>query len=159
MLIRLLADRDGRHARTDQPVAHDLDRQQGQRVGAAEQPDPLGALFVKPAGYYLPGSCVRPANDEVAAVTRRVPKTSPPRIFAMVSRQGTPLGEPNLRDTQGPAFEVRASLSPGGVRVVVNVPRLLIRCERLARRQSLLLLLLLRSGGSSISLECSPRRV
>lgn len=86
--VACLCPRCGRGDLLSQRGARELD------LGPSRQPDPLGALFVKPAGFYLPGSCVRPANDEVAAVTRRVPKADPPRIFAMVSRQGTPWASP-----------------------------------------------------------------
>ena len=44
-----------------------------------------------------------------------------------MATQGMPLGEPTWRDTQDPAHEVKASLPPGDVRVVVNVRRLLSR--------------------------------
>lgn len=120
--VACLSPRLGRGGLLSQQVARDL------YLGPDQSPDPLGALFVKHVGFYPPGSYVRLANEEVAVVTRRGPKANTPRVFSIVGRQGMPLGEPTLRDTQNPAFEVKASLSPGDVRVAVNVPRLLSRC-------------------------------
>ena len=119
--VACLSPRPGRGGLLAQQVAREL------YLGPDQRPDPLGALFVKHVGFYPPGSYVRLANEEVAVVTRRGPKANTPRVFSIVGRQGMPLGEPTLRDTQDPAFEVKASLSPGDVRVVVNVPRLLTR--------------------------------
>lgn len=70
---------------------------------------------------------MRLANGEVAVVARRGAKANAPQVFSIVGRQGMPLGEPTLRDTQDPAFEIKAGLTPGDVRVVVNVTRLLSR--------------------------------
>ncbi len=116
-----ISPRQGRGGLLSQQVAREL------YLGPDQQPDALGALFVKHIGFYPPGSYVRLASGEVAVVTRRGAKANAPQVFSIVGKQGMPLGEPTLRDPQDPAHEIRASLPPGDVRVVVNVPRLLSR--------------------------------
>jgi HD-GYP domain-containing protein (c-di-GMP phosphodiesterase class II) len=119
--VACISPRQGRGGLLSQQVAREL------YLGPDQRPDALGALFVKHIGFYPPGSYVRLASGEVAVVTRRGAKANAPQVFAIVGRQGMPLGEPTWRDTQDPAHEIRASLPPGDVRVVVNVPRLLSR--------------------------------
>lgn len=119
--VACLSPRTGRGGLSSQQVAREL------YLGPGQQPDPLGALFVKHIGFYPPGSYVRLASGELGVVARRGMKANAPRVFAIVGRQGLPLGEPALRDTQEPAHEVRASVLPDEVKVVVNVPRLLAR--------------------------------
>ncbi len=119
--VACISPRQGRGGLLSQQVAREL------YLGPDQQPDALGALFVKHIGFYPPGSYVRLASGEVAVVTRRGAKANAPQVFAIVGRQGMPLGEPTWRDTQDPAHEIRASLPPGDVRVMVNVPRLLSR--------------------------------
>ncbi len=116
-----ISPRQGRGGLLSQQVAREL------YLGPDQQPDALGALFVKHIGFYPPGSYVRLASGEVAVVTRRGAKANAPQVFSIVGKQGMPLGEPTLRDPQDPTHEIRASLPPGDVRVVVNVPRLLSR--------------------------------
>ncbi|QHE85691.1 HD-GYP domain-containing protein [Hydrogenophaga sp. BPS33] len=117
--VARLSPREGRGGLQSQQLAREL------FMGADQRPDPLGALFVKHVGIYPPGSYVRLANDEVAVVVRRGVKANAPQVFAIVGRQGMPLGEPTWRDTQDPNHEIKAGLTPSDVRVVVNVPRLL----------------------------------
>ena len=119
--VACISPRQGRGGLLSQQVAREL------YLGPDHQPDALGALFVKHIGFYPPGSYVRLASGEVAVVTRRGTKANAPQVFSIVGRQGMPLGEPTLRDTLDPAHEVKASLPPGEVRVMVNVPRLLSR--------------------------------
>lgn len=117
--VARLSPREGRGGLQSQQLAREL------FMGADHQPDALGALFVKHVGIYPPGSYVRLANGEVAVVVRRGAKANAPQVMSIVGRQGLPLGEPTPRDTQSAACEVKAGLTPGDVRVVVNVPRLL----------------------------------
>ena len=119
--VACISPRQGRGGLLSQQVAREL------YLGPDQQPDALGALFIKHIGFYPPGSYVRLASGEVAVVTRRGAKANAPQVFSIVGKQGMPLGEPTLRDPQDPAHEIRASLPPGDVRVVVNVPRLLSR--------------------------------
>jgi len=119
--VACISPRKSRGALLSQQVAREL------YLGVDQQPDPLGALFVKNIGFYPPGSYVRLASGELAVVARRGAKANAPTVFAIVGRQGLPLGEPALRDTADPAFEVKASLVPGDVKVTVSVARLLGR--------------------------------
>lgn len=119
--VASISPRKSRGGLLSQQVAREL------YLGADRTPDPMGALFIKNIGFYPPGSYVRLASDEVAVVARRGAKANAPAVFAIVGRQGLPLGEPTLRDTTDPAFEVKASLAPGDVKVVVGVAKLLAR--------------------------------
>lgn len=119
--VARLSPRQGRGGLLSQQVAREL------YLGPEGQPDPLGALFVKQIGFYPPGSYVRLASGELGVVARRGARAHAPLVFAIVGRQGLALGEPVLRDTQDPVFEIKASLAPGEVKVLVNVPRLIAR--------------------------------
>ena len=119
--VACISPRKSRGALLSQQVAREL------YLGPDQRPDPMGALFVKSIGFYPPGSYVRLASGEVAVVARRGAKANAPVVLAIVGRQGLPLGEPALRDTNDPAFEVKASLAPGDVKVTVSVAKLLGR--------------------------------
>ncbi|KRB98990.1 hypothetical protein ASE11_11760 [Hydrogenophaga sp. Root209] len=119
--VASISPRKSRGGLLSQQVAREL------YLGADLTPDPLGALFIKNIGFYPPGSYVHLASGEVGVVARRGAKANAPAVFAIVGRQGLPLGEPALRDTTDPAFEVKASLAPGDVKVVVSVAKLLAR--------------------------------
>ncbi|NIM41202.1 MAG: hypothetical protein GTN84_08865 [Hydrogenophaga sp.] len=120
--VACISPRKSRGALLSQQVAREL------YMGGHRAPDQLGALFVKSVGFYPPGSYVRLASDELGVVVRRGAKANEPKVFALVGRQGLPLGEPVLRDTADPAWAVKASLPPGEVKVIVNVERLIARC-------------------------------
>ena len=119
--VACISPRESRGALLSQQVARDL------YLGPDQKPDPLGALFVKNIGFYPPGSYVRLASGELGVVVRRGKKANAPAVFSLVGRQGLPLGEPALRDTADPAFEVKASLAPGDVKVTPSVGKLLAR--------------------------------
>lgn len=119
--VASISPRKSRGGLLSQQVAREL------YLGPDLNPDPLGVLFIKNIGLYPPGSYVRLASGELAVVARRGAKANAPAVFAIVGRQGLPLGEPTLRDTTDPAFEVKASLAPGDVKVTVSVARLLAR--------------------------------
>jgi len=119
--VACLSPREGRGGLLSQPLARAL------YLGPDQQPDPLGALFVKHVGFYPPGSYVRLASGELGVVVRRGARANAPLVFALVGKHGLALGEPALRNTQDAGCEVQAGLSPGDVKVVVNVTRLLAR--------------------------------
>ncbi|MDP2017232.1 HD-GYP domain-containing protein [Hydrogenophaga sp.] len=119
--VACISPRKSRGGLLSQQVAREL------YLGPDLTPDPLGALFIKSIGFYPPGSYVRLASGELAVVARRGAKANAPAVFAIVGRQGLLLGEAALRDTTDPAFEVKASLAPGDVKVVVSVAKLLAR--------------------------------
>lgn len=91
------------------------------------QPTPLGAAFIKTLGVYIPGCYVKLANGEVGVVVRRGRKANSPMVFALVGRQGMPLGEPALRDTSDPGLQVVSGLVPDDVKVRIQPERLLAR--------------------------------
>lgn len=119
--VACISPRKSRGGLLSQQVAREL------YLGPDQRPDPLGALFIKNIGFYPPGSYVRLASGELAIVARRGAKANAPTVFAIVGRQGLPLGEPALRDTADPAYEVKASLAPGEVKVTVSMAKLLGR--------------------------------
>lgn len=96
-------------------------------LGPEGQPNQVGAAFVKALGVYIPGSYVRLASGEVAVVVRRGRRANTPVVFAIIGRQGLPLGEPALRDTSERSHEVKGSVSADEVKVRVNLPKLLAR--------------------------------
>ena len=120
--VACISPREGRGSLPSQDLARQV------YLGFGETPDRWGALFVKSIGFFPPGSYVRLANGECGVVVRRGEKANAPKVMALTSRLGTPLGEPVLRDTAESAFAVQASLPPGEVKVVVNVERLIARC-------------------------------
>ena len=120
--VACISPRKSRGGLLSQQVAREL------YMGGHRTPDQLGALFVKSVGFYPPGSCVRLASGELGVVVRRGAKANEPKVFALVGRQGLPLGEPVLRDTADPAWAVAASLPPGEMKVIVNVDKLIARC-------------------------------
>lgn len=96
-------------------------------LGPDGQPNPLGAAFVKALGVYVPGSYVRLASGEVAVVVRRGRRANAPLVYAIIGRQGMPLGEPALRDTNDRSHEVKSSVGADEVKVRVNAAKLLGR--------------------------------
>jgi HD-GYP domain-containing protein (c-di-GMP phosphodiesterase class II) len=120
--VACISPRKSRGALLSQQVAREL------YLGARRGPDPLGAQFVKCIGFFPPGSYVRLANEELGVVMRRGALANTPKVFALVGKQGLPLGEPALRDTADPAFAVKDSLPPGVVKVIVNPGKLIARC-------------------------------
>lgn len=120
--VACISPRKSRGALLSQQVAREL------YLGARRGPDPLGAQFVKCVGFYPPGSYVRLASEELGVVVRRGAKANTPKVFALVGKQGLPLGEPALRDTADPAFAVQDSLPPDAVKVIVNPGKLIARC-------------------------------
>jgi len=90
-----------------------------------QQPDEAGAAIIKATGIYPPGSYVRLASGEVAVVLRRGSRANEPLVASVVSRVGTPLGEPALRNTRLVAHAVTAGVAPQEVRLRLNIERLL----------------------------------
>ena len=120
--VACISPREGRGSLPSQDLARQL------YLGFGQTPDRWGSLFVKTIGFFPPGSYVRLVNGECGVVVRRGEMVNAPKVMALTSRHGTPLGEPVLRDTAEVAFAVQTSLPPGDVKVVVNVERLIARC-------------------------------
>jgi HD-GYP domain-containing protein (c-di-GMP phosphodiesterase class II) len=121
VFVGRMSPRLSRRGMLPQTVAREL------YIGPDGQPSPLGALFVKTIGIYPPGSYVQLAGGEVAVVVRRGRRANTPVVFAIVGRQGLPLGEPALRDTTERLYEVKGSVPAEDVRVVINPTKLLNR--------------------------------
>lgn len=90
-----------------------------------QQADAAGAAIIKAVGIYPPGSYVRLANAEVAVVLRRGRRANEPRVASVIGRNGTPLGEPAVRDTRLKPYEVTAGVAPHEVRLRLNLERLM----------------------------------
>jgi hypothetical protein len=93
----------------------------------AGQPHAMGTAWLRKLGLYLPGSVVQLTSGEVAVVVRRGAKATTPKVLSLVSRQGTPLGEPIPRDCADPEHEVRSVVPRTSVKVIVDPRRLLAR--------------------------------
>lgn len=89
------------------------------------QADEAGAAVVKATGIYPPGSYVQLANAEVAVVLKRGRRANEPMVASIVSRHGSTLAEPALRDTQRAPYRVTAGIAPHDVRVRLSLERLL----------------------------------
>ncbi len=90
-----------------------------------QQADDAGAAIVKALGIYPPGSYVRLANGEIGIALRRGKRANEPVAASVVTRTGTPMGEPALRDTRLKAFEITGGLAPHEVKLRLNLERLL----------------------------------
>lgn len=120
--VACISPREDRGSLPSQDLARQL------YLGFGQVPDRWGSLFVKAIGFFPPGSYVRLVNGECGVVVRRGEIANAPKVMALTSRQGTPLGEPVLRDTAEAAHAVQTSLKPGELKVMVNVERLIARC-------------------------------
>ena len=90
-----------------------------------QQPDEAGTAIIKALGIYPPGSYVRLASTEVAVVLRRGRRANEPLVASIVSRAGTPLGEPAVRDTRMRGHEINGGVAPHEVLVRLNLARLM----------------------------------
>ena len=90
-----------------------------------KQPDEAGSAILKATGLYPPGCMVRLRSGEVAVVLRRGSNAQCPVVAAVVKADGTPLGEPALRNTALPMHTVTAGIAAHEVRVRLGLDRLL----------------------------------
>ncbi|MBA4177417.1 MAG: hypothetical protein C0505_12805 [Leptothrix sp. (in: Bacteria)] len=93
-------------------------------LGADGQPDALGGAMLKAVGLYPPGCFVSLANGEVGIVVARGERANVPRVAALLSPRGSPLGEPLLRDTSQERFAVRTAVAPSSLKVRLPHERL-----------------------------------
>jgi hypothetical protein len=94
-------------------------------LGADGRPDEIGGAVLKVVGLYPPGSFVALANGELAIVVGRGTRANLPRVAALVSPRGSPLGDPLPRDTQDERYGVKHAVSSAQVRVRPPHERLL----------------------------------
>lgn len=86
-------------------------------LGADGRPDEIGGALLKVVGLYPPGSFVALANGELAIVVGRGARANLPRVAALVSPRGSPLGEPLPRDTHDERYSVKHAVTSAQVRV------------------------------------------
>ena len=89
------------------------------------QADEAGKALIQVTGIYPPGSYVRLSSGELAVVLRRGSHAKTPKVASIISRSGTPLGEPAVRDTRLRLHEVVGGVAPHEVKVRLNMERLL----------------------------------
>ena len=87
--------------------------------------DEIGAALIKAVGIYTPGSFVRLATDEVAAVIKRGANTTTPRVAVLINRNGMPTGELIVRDTSKREFRIVSGVAHRDVKVKINLDRLM----------------------------------
>ncbi|MBX3621447.1 MAG: phosphohydrolase [Rhizobacter sp.] len=90
-----------------------------------QQADEAGKAIIQATGIYPPGSYVRLASGELAVVLRHGPNAKTPKVASIVSKSGTPLVEPALRDTRVNPHDVIGDVAPHEVKVRLNMEKLL----------------------------------
>lgn len=88
-------------------------------------PDDIGGALLKAMGLYPPGSYVELVSGEVAIVLARGRRANLPVVASLVAANGTPLGEPALRDTADRRFAVKGAVNVQAIRVRPPLERLL----------------------------------
>jgi HD-GYP domain-containing protein (c-di-GMP phosphodiesterase class II) len=90
-----------------------------------QQADEAGAAIIKGLGIYPPGSYVRLANQEIGVVLRRGKRANEPLVASIISKSGTPLGEPVVRDTRLKGLDISGGVAPHEIKLRLNLERLL----------------------------------
>lgn len=90
-----------------------------------QQADEAGKAIIQATGIYPPGSFVRLSSGEVAVVLRHGAHAKAPKVASIVSKSGTPLVDPTLRDTRMRPHDVTGGVAPHEVRVRLNMEKLL----------------------------------
>lgn len=92
---------------------------------AAGVPDEIGGALLRAVGLYPPGSFVELCSGEIGIVVARGRRANLPQVAALVSRNGSLIAEPMLRDTMDRRYATKAAVPPARVRVVPPHDRLL----------------------------------
>jgi len=90
-----------------------------------QQADEAGKAVIQATGIYPPGSYVRLGSGEVAVVLRRGAHAKTPKVASIVSKSGTALVEPVLRDTRVRPHDVTGGVAPHEVKVRLHMEKLL----------------------------------
>ena len=90
-----------------------------------QKADEAGAAIIKAVGIYPPGSYVRLASNEVGVVLRRGRRANEPLVASVISRAGTPLGEPAIRDTRIKPHDITGGVAPHDVKIRLNLVKLM----------------------------------
>jgi HD-GYP domain-containing protein (c-di-GMP phosphodiesterase class II) len=93
--------------------------------GAAGQSDEASDALVQTMGLYAPGTLVRLASQEIAAVIRRGIYNTTPQVAVLINRQGMPTGEWIVRDTQQSSYKITGHVARRDVRTAVPMEQLL----------------------------------
>lgn len=86
-------------------------------LGPDGKPDAIGSALLKALGLYPPGSFVQLASGEQGVVIMRGKSPSHPMVASLVAASGMPMGEPTLRDTSDPRWQVRAAVAASAMKV------------------------------------------
>lgn len=97
----------------------------GAYLDERQQADEAGKAIIQATGIYPPGSFVRLASGEIAVVLRRGAQAKTPKVASLVSKSGTPLVEPVLRDTRLHPHDVTGGVAPRDVKVRLHMEKLL----------------------------------
>lgn len=90
-----------------------------------QQADEAGKAIIQATGIYPPGSFVRLSSGELAVVLRHGAHAKAPKVASIVSKSGTPLVEPTVRDTRLRPHDVTGGVAPQEVKVRLNMEKLL----------------------------------
>ena len=90
-----------------------------------QQADEAGKAIIQATGIYPPGSFVRLSSGELAVVLRHGAHAKAPKVAAIISKSGTPLVEPTVRDTRLRPHDVTGGVAPQEVKVRLNMEKLL----------------------------------
>jgi HD-GYP domain-containing protein (c-di-GMP phosphodiesterase class II) len=89
-----------------------------------QQADEAGKAIIQATGIYPPGSYVKLSSGELAVVLRHGAHAKAPKVASIVSKSGTPLVEPTLRDTRLRPHDVTGGVAPHEVKVRLNMEKL-----------------------------------
>jgi len=92
---------------------------------AAHHADETGTALVQTVGLYAPGTLVRLASQEIAAVIRRGIYNTTPQVAVLINRQGLPTGEWIVRDTQQSSYRITGHVAHREVHPPVPMEQLL----------------------------------
>lgn len=73
--------------------------------------NPYVSALVKELGVYPPGSCVKLSNGEISVVVRKGEAAHTPWVRSIVNSNGSPMHEPDLRDTSKNQFKVMTGVA------------------------------------------------
>jgi hypothetical protein len=90
-----------------------------------QQADEAGKALIQATGIYPPGSYVRLASGELGLVLRHGVHAKAPKVASLISKSGTPLVEPVLRDTRTRPHDVVAGVAPHEVKVRLPMEKML----------------------------------
>ncbi len=97
-----------------------------------QQADEAGKALIQATGIYPPGSFVRLTSGELALVLRHGVNAKSPKVASLISKSGTPLMEPVVRDTRVRPHDVAAGIAPHEVRVRLPMVKMLTLAGRKA---------------------------